>query len=810
MALTSPGVEVSIIDQSQYGSAGQGTVPLIILATQSNKDNVSGTGYASGTIPANAGAPYLLTSQRELVETFGQPKFKIVNGTAVHGSEVNEYGLMAAYSYLGLANRAYVLRADIDLLQLEPSDIEPAGTPANGTYWLDLVNSHWGIFEATTTGTTGWVAKTPLVITELTDTSGGSGLLPNPSIGSNGDYAVVATTAVASYQTYKKVSGTWEICTTTNSAIPTVFAAPHYNIPTATAVGDVWLKTTSPNNGLRLAVKKYVKANIPDSSPWVVVSTPVYASDSAATTGFSTALSAGKVYAKAASGTANVELRYYDGSNWDSLSEEASASAPVGATVDGTLWYNTSLAVDLYVKANSQWEPVSGDITIDSAAPGSPSSGDFWIDSSDVENYPAIYEFDGSDWISRSTTDQTTPNGVVFADLTYTPSDTTNGTGGATAVDENAPDPLLHPNGMLLWNSMISTGNVKQYRNVLDDTGVPTGDKAWFTLSGNKEDGSPYMLRKAQRRAVVKALQSVVTNNDTIREEMTYFTLIAAPGYPELIDEMLALNTDRKETAFVIVDTPFRLAPQGQTLINWMGGNNATSTGEDGLIVSGGAGYQAACYYPSGLTTDLGGNDVVVPASHIVLRTYAYNDQVSYPWFAPAGLTRGVVTNASNVGYINPEGEFIGLALNTGQRDTLYGDGSRVGINPIARFPGQGVYVFGQKTLKVGSSALDRVNVARLLAYLRERFDPLARPFIFEPNDKITRANVKQVFDSFLGELLSKRAIYDFIVVCDETNNTPARIDRNELYVDVAIEPVKAAEFIYIPVRVVNTGELSQ
>jgi phage tail sheath protein FI len=107
------------------------------------------------------------------------------------------------------------------------------------------------------------------------------------------------------------------------------------------------------------------------------------------------------------------------------------------------------------------------------------------------------------------------------------------------------------------------------------------------------------------------------------------------------------------------------------------------------------------------------------------------------------------------------------------------------------------------------ASALDRVNVGRLLAYLRERFDPLARPFIFEPNDKITRANAKQVFDTFLAEMISKRAIYDFIVVCDETNNTPARIDRNELWIDVAIEPVKAVEFIYIPIRVVNTGELS-
>lgn len=808
MALTSPGVEVSIIDQSQFGAAGQGTVPLIILATQSNKDNVSGTGYATGTIPANANTPYLLTSQRELVEQFGQPKFKTVNGTAVHGSEVNEYGLMAAYSYLGLANRAYVLRADIDLLQLEPTDIEPAGAPANGTYWLDLANTSWGIFEASATGTSSWVAKTPIVITDIADTAGGLGLAPASGLGNNNDYAVVATSAVASYQAYKKISGSWEICTTANLE-NTVFASAHYDIPTATSAGDIWLKTTSPNSGLSLAVKKYVSANIPDSSPWVVVTTPSYVDDSAATTGFGSALSAGKVYAKADNGSANVQLRYYDGSNWSTLGEEASASAPTGATTLGTLWYNTNLSVDLYVKANGQWEPVSGDVTIDSTAPTGVANGDFWIDSSDTENYPAIYQYDGSSWVARSVTDQTTPNGVVFADLTATASDTSNGDGGATPIDENAPDPLLYPNDILLWNTIVSTGNVKQYSNVLDADGVPTGDKAWFTLSGNKEDGSPYMLRKAQRRAVVKALQSAVTTNETIREEMTYFTLIATPGYPELIDEMLALNTDRKETAFVIVDTPLRLAPQGQTLINWMSGNNAASTGEDGLIVSGGSAYQAACYYPSALATDLSGNDVVVPASHVVLRTYAYNDQVAYPWFAPAGLTRGVVTNASNVGYINAEGEFIPVALTTGQRDTLYGDGSRVGLNPIARFPGQGVYVFGQKTLQTGSSALDRVNVARLLAYLRERFDPLARPFIFEPNDKITRANVKQVFDSFLGELLAKRAIYDFIVVCDETNNTPARIDRNELYVDVAIEPVKAAEFIYIPVRVVNTGELS-
>lgn len=792
--LVSPGVSVTVTDESQYGSAGQGTVPLIILATQSNKTNLSATGYAKGTIPENAGKPYLLTSQRELVEQFGQPQFKVIDGTPIHGAETNEYGLLAAYSYLGIANRAYVLRADIDLAQLEPQLTEPAGAPANGKLWLDLLGTTWGIFEATATGTGSWVAKTPIVIEDFADVSPTTGA-PLPPIGSDGDYAVVATSNVASYQLYKKVAGSWTFVTNAGLG-KTIFARPHYNIPSATSVGDVWIKTTAPNKGFKPIVKKYVAANVPASSPWVSQAVSSYANDAAATAGFASALTVGKIYARIADGAANVQFRVYTGSGWTTLNETPSSTALTGAVPDGTLWYNSALAADIYIKANSRWEPIGGAVTIDATAPATPNAGDVWVDSSDLENYPHIYQFDGSSWVARDTTDQTTPNGVVFADLTTTAADTSN-SGGATPVDGNAPDPLLYPDGIFLWNSIVSTGNVKRYDAT---TGV------WNTYSGNRPDGRPFTLRKAQRQAVVRSMQEVVNENTQIREEMTFFTVIAAPGYPELLDEMISLNVDRKETAFIVVDTPFRLEPQAQKLLDWMSGKNAVVNGEDGLLTTTNT---AAAYYPSGITSDLNGNDVVVPPSHIVLRTIAYNDQVAYPWFAPAGLTRGVVTNATNVGYINNEGEFIPVALTNGQRDTLYGDGSRVGINPIARFPGQGLFVFGQKTLQPFSSALDRVNVARLIAYLRERFDPLARPFIFEPNDKITRANAKQVFDGFLSELMSKRAVYDFIVVCDETNNTPARIDRNELWIDVAIEPVKAAEFIYIPIRVVNTGELS-
>jgi hypothetical protein len=797
--LVSPGVAVSVSDQSQYGASGQGTVPLIIMATHTNKTNISGSGYAIGTTPANAGKATLLTSQRELIEIFGRPQFKVVDGTPVHAAETNEYGLLAAYSYLGLANRAYVLRADIDLAQLEHSAVEPAGAPANGTYWLDLTSTSWGIFEAVNGN---WVAKTPRVITNIADTAGSAGLVPATTFGSDGNYAVVATNAVTNYQVYKKVNGAWIVVSnagfTAATITATVNVAPHYQVPLIVNAGDVWLKTTTPNHGLNISVKKYTAANIPSSSPWVVQTVPSYQNDAAATTGFDSKLSSGKVYAKASGNIANLELRVYNGSSWDLLSEAASTTAPTGMPANGTLWYNTDLMADIYVKSNGEWMPVDGMVTIDASAPSSPSANDIWVDSSDVENYPMIHVYDGSAWIQRDTKDQTTPNGVVFADLTKTAGDSTHN-GGATRIDENAPDPELHPNGMLLWNSIVSTGNVKQYDAAMD---------VWNTYSGNMEDGRPYTLRKAQRRAVVRAMQEVVNSNTEIREEMTYFTLIAAPGYTELYDEMVQLNTDRKETAFIIVDTPFRLSPSpANSLLDWMSGNKAVVNGEDGIIPTG-AGHTAAAYYPSAITSDLSGNDVVVPPSHIVLRTMAYNDQVAYPWFAPAGLTRGVVTNATNVGYVNGEGEFVPVALTNGQRDTLYGDGSRVGINPIARFPGQGVFVFGQRTLQNFASALDRVNVARLVAYLRERFDPLARPFIFEPNDTITRSNAKQVFVGFLNDLLSKRALYDFIVVCDESNNTPARIDRNELWIDIAIEPVKAAEFIYIPIRVVNTGEL--
>jgi hypothetical protein len=107
------------------------------------------------------------------------------------------------------------------------------------------------------------------------------------------------------------------------------------------------------------------------------------------------------------------------------------------------------------------------------------------------------------------------------------------------------------------------------------------------------------------------------------------------------------------------------------------------------------------------------------------------------------------------------------------------------------------------------ATALDRINVARLVAFIRARLNQIGKTFVFEPNDQITRNEITNAITGLMTDLVAKRGIYDYLVVCDLSNNTPARIDRNELYVDIAIEPVKAVEFIYIPVRLKNTGEIA-
>jgi hypothetical protein len=535
----------------------------------------------------------------------------------------------------------------------------------------------------------------------------------------------------------------------------------------------------------------------------------------------------------------------YIGTNWQPLSVikfAASGDAPLEEPVDGQLWYNPEFSdVDLMVHDGDTWvgfnnhpDYINAQIIVAASEPVLTTAQKavdrhIWVSTADLENFPTIYKWSSDlvEWVPVDKTDQVTEDGILFADARYGKSGATGNTAAPIAeyrvanfIDPDAPDPALYPSGMLLWNLRRSGGNVKQYRNGYIDTALDnrrfdpqnTGgesmadyaDDRWVTASGNQEDGSGSFGRKAQRKVIIQTLKSVVDTSQEIRdEERRNFNIIAAPGYPELLSNIVNLNIDRGLTAFVVGDTPLRLPSDATSLTTW--GTNAnlvTDNGDDGIVTFD---EYAAVFYPNGFTTDLGGSNAVVPASHMMMRTIALSDQVSYPWFAPAGTRRGGITNATAVGYIDAlSGEFQTVSLNEGQRDVLYD----LKVNPITFFNGVGLVNYGQKTRARNASALDRINVARLVVYLRSQLQKLARPYVFEPNDKITRDEIKQAVESLLLELVGLRALYDFAVVCDESNNTPARIDRNELYVDIAIEPVKAIEFIYIPLRVKNTGEI--
>ena len=546
-------------------------------------------------------------------------------------------------------------------------------------------------------------------------------------------------------------------------------------------------------------------------------------------------------------------IRRWDGTTWSNLTYEASVIAPTSEPTTGSKWYTTDFQVDIMVGDGQEWfgyheyypatDP-NGAILSGSEptvqTDGTPLvENDIWIDTTDLEHYPKMFRWSTleNSWISIDTTDQTTPFGVVFADARYGSSNAANAPRDMASmlsshfVDPDAPDPRTYPAGMMLFNTRFSTGNVKEWRPNWFRIGIDpntnfssttdytiqsydVGERtfaplekggAWVTVSGLNIKGAPYMLRRAQRQMVVKAMQAAAQQSTDARAENNFFNLMAAPGYVELIDEMISLNQDKKQWVFTVGDTPLRLRPDATSIRNWaLNANNSATNDEDGLVTADSA---LALYYPWGYSTNVDGSNVVVPPSHMALATYNFNDTVGFIWSAPAGLNRGLVTNATSVGYLNSEGEFVPVTLSQGQIDTIYSP--QVCINPISLQPGQnGLVLWGQRTRAVGDNGpLSRVNVARLMAEVRYRLDRSLRVLLWEFRDNTTYNAAKLLTDQLLGDIANQRGIRDYLTIVDDSNNPPDG-DPYTLNVDVIVSPASAIEYIYVPIRLVSTATI--
>lgn len=843
--LTSPGVSVSVVNESTGSGSGQGTIPFILLATGQDKIISGSTEVAPGTLAENAGQVYLISSQRELLQTFGDPKFQSIGGTSLHGDPLNEYGLLAAHSYLGTANRVYVARVDVPMGELEPNISEPTSPMPSGTVWFDLGQTNFGLTQYNSATSSFDVVNIDHYFVSA----------PDNAVGDDGEYAIALIADSLTY--YTRIAGVWAIIST-----GVFLADPVWPTIPAPSNDDYWLKTSPGNGGadyvfrVRNSLGQYVQAAMPVFVDDTV--TPLTAEE-LADAYYLGSPAAGDFYVEFTDvDVSDASFFRHNGTIWESFVDAVGLDVePASGPEDGMLWYNPDVGLDgtglstvdiLVNDGLNHWlnihlpgyldsasMPVAG-IKGDGASPilfvqpADPSltetglmDNDIWIDTDQASGYPVMYYWQAlaNSWVVIDTADQTTPHGVIFSDARpapdfrrVTPFDATppaapsgvnnGGVASDPDLDLDAPDAGLYPKGFLLWNTRYSTRNVKRWNDSWlvfgDGTGAYDYDGRWVNASGNKADGSMLSGASAQRELVIEAMREFLVSNETIRAESIMFNLLAAPGFPELMGDMVTLNTDRKETAFIIGDTPMDLEANSTVLQQWLtNANGAAIDGPDGLIT---ANSFLGVYYPSGLGVNVDGTEVVVPPSHMMLRVFGYNDQVAYPWFAPAGLSRGRITNASSVGYLNAEGEFVVTMLNLGLRDLLYENN----VNPIAFITNQGITSYGQKTRGGTDSALDRINVARLVSHIRLAADRLAQPFLFEFNDTTTRSNVRTAFNRFLAEIATLRGLYDFLVVVDESNNTPARIDRNELWIDLVISPARTLEFIFIPIRIRNTG----
>ena len=358
-----------------------------------------------------------------------------------------------------------------------------------------------------------------------------------------------------------------------------------------------------------------------------------------------------------------------------------------------------------------------------------------------------------------------------------------------------------------------------------------TGTSAYIQLTGSYPNASRYVRVKE----VGLKTPDYLNNNGVANSQYTASIPLAGSGsfgggegsnikagmklYDAISTDTQGLVGDSYETAIALLANPneFRyniITVPGLTLDNYSGAINTlisyVEERGDAIVIVDPKNYAqtvvgaidkaatqdssyAAAYWPWCQTTDPNTGQLVwVPASTMIPGVYAYTDRVSEPWFAPAGINRGGLGTVRQVE----------RKLTQTDKDNLY-TGK---VNPLATLPGRGVVVYGQKTLQTKASALDRVNVRRLLISLKSYISQVADNLVFEQNTAATRNQFLSQVNPYLDSVQQRQGLYAFKVVMDDTNNTADVIDRNQLVGAIYLQPTKTAEFIYLNFNILPTG----
>ena len=276
------------------------------------------------------------------------------------------------------------------------------------------------------------------------------------------------------------------------------------------------------------------------------------------------------------------------------------------------------------------------------------------------------------------------------------------------------------------------------------------------------------------------------TGMQALDDSLLNVSIAMVPGVTaQAVQNALVTLAENTQEFIALVTPPYGVG-SAQDAIDWTNGLSQTRTA---AVTSN----YAAVYWPWVKVFSVwDGKDRWYDPTIFAARAMALTDNIADPWWAPAGFRRGRLTKPTDVE----------VRLNKGDRDAMYSGGNVV--NPIVNFAQQGITIFGQRTAQRSPSALDRVNVRRLMIQLRKIILLSTRQFIFEPNDEFTWSQIEELVNPLLDDIKRRRGITQFKVVCDETTNTPLRVDRNELWCKVLLKPTKAAEVIVFEINITN------
>lgn len=404
-----------------------------------------------------------------------------------------------------------------------------------------------------------------------------------------------------------------------------------------------------------------------------------------------------------------------------------------------------------------------------------------------VDNYTAqlsVYVSDIAPTAGRFTLQITNDQGTVVDNTTDLSFDPAEDRYIGNVINEGSPIGGANGNDYVQW---IAPPTSVYDTTAGDDVRVPAPVSKTFV---GGENGIPASaLDSAQLDRVVIGNAGLSTGIFAFQNPESYdINMLVIPGFSSgaVIGQALQFCENRGDVIF-LVDPPIGLRPQ--EVIDW---HNGMQTSD--LTAAINSSYGALYWGWLKIYNQFEGGTIWVPPSGYVAQVYARTARVAEQWFAPAGLNRGRLPSVLDIEY-NPT---------LGERDALYGNENAV--NPIVKFAAEGITVWGQKTLQRTNTALNRVNVRMLLIFLKKEMSRTLKTFVFEQNDTFTRAQVSNVLNSFLADIAARRGLTAFKVVCDESNNTPERIDRNELWVSVFLKPTRAIEFVVLNLVVLRTG----